>query len=127
MRCRAFGLWLLLAVCTLSTAGLAQAPTTPQTIVWRTSSEYSDYLGVYNEKDMTKKAAGAEKFLVVHADADPVALTTIYKMLFLSYANDSNWAKVVETYNRMNLAPKLTDVEKEHFAKIAETARTLQR
>jgi len=59
---------------------------------------------------------------IEHKNAHPVVLTQIYTMMFLSYANDGNWVKVLETYDRMSLAPKLTDADKERFAKIAELA-----
>ena len=53
-----------------------------------------------------------------------VVLTQVYKVQLLSYANESNWTKVLETYDRISVAPKLTDKEKDQLAKIAEIART---
>jgi hypothetical protein len=106
-----------LALYTLTT--LAQAPT----VKWKSSKEYEDYMHVYNQKDFAKKAAHAEQFFIDHSDADPQALTQVYTMMLLSYANASNWVKVVETYDRINLAPKLTDADKQRFAQSAEIAK----
>ena len=69
-------------------------------------------MGVYNEKDHAKKAAGAEKYFVDHKDADPIALTQIYSMMLLGYANAGNWAKTLDTVERPTLAPNLTPAEK---------------
>ena len=91
----------LLLIGALTTQGFAQDAK------WK-GTEYEDYMGVYNEKDNAKKAAGAEKYFVDHKDADPIALTQIYTMRLLSYANGGNWAKTLETVERANLAPYLT-------------------
>ena len=61
----------LLLIGALTTQGFAQD------VKWK-GTEYEDYMGVYNEKDNAKKAAGAEKYFVDHKDADPIALTQIY-------------------------------------------------
>jgi hypothetical protein len=92
---------------------------------WKDNKEYLDYMGVYEEKDIPKKAASAEKFFVDHKDADPIALTHVFKMMYLAYANAGNWVKVLETYDRMNtLGPKLTDAEKKQYTEIALVAAT---
>jgi len=108
---------LLLAVSTLTAFGQALQPPLNQ-------KQYQDYMVIYGQKHFAKQAESAEKFLIEHKDADPVVLTQVYKVLILSYANDRNWTKVLETYDRISLAPKLTDKEKDQFAKIAEMART---
>jgi hypothetical protein len=113
---RAYWILLLLVLGTLPTIGRAQAPS-PQTTT----------AAISTARGHAKKAASAETFLNEHKDADPTVLTQVYKLMFLSYALDSNWTKVLETYNRMSLAPKLTDDDKEQFAQIAEKARALQR
>ena len=71
----AYWILLLLAVSTLTAFSQAQQPPLGQ-----------------------KKVEFAEKFLIEHKDADPVVLTQVYKLLFLSYANERNWTKVLETY-----------------------------
>ena len=89
----------LLLIGALTTQGFAQD------VKWK-GTEYEDYMGVYNEKDNAKKAAGAEKYFVDHKDADPIALTQIYSMMLLSYANAGNWAKTLETVERANSGPQ---------------------
>lgn len=103
---------------------LAAKPAGQVGVTWKNPKEYEDYKLVYGERDMAKKAAHAEQFIIDHIAADPQALTQVYTMMILAYANDSNWTKVLETYDRISLAPKLTDKEKDQFAKIAEIART---
>lgn len=80
--------------------------------------EYEDYIAIYNEKDPAKKATLAEKYFVDHKAADPIALTQIYDMMLLAYANGGNWAKTLETIERANLAPKLTDDQKKRNTQI---------
>lgn len=106
----------LLLIGALSTQGFAQDPK------WKDVTEYNDYMGVFNEKDFPKKATNAEKFFVDHKDADPIALTQVYQMMILSYANAGNWVKTLETYDRMNIAPKLTDADKKQYLQIAFVA-----
>jgi tetratricopeptide (TPR) repeat protein len=106
----------LLLIGALRTQGFAQDPK------WKDTAEYNDYMGVFNEKDFPKKATNAEKFFVDHKDADPIALTQVYQMMILSYANASNWVKTLETYDRMNIAPKLTDADKKQYLQIAFVA-----
>jgi hypothetical protein len=78
---------------------------------------------VYNERDFARKAALAEQFFVGHKDADPETLTQVYKMMLLAYANSRNWTKTLETFDRISLAPRLTDQERMQFAEIALVAR----
>lgn len=89
---------------------------------WKDTKEYEDYMLVFNEKDFPKKAANAEKFFTDHKDADPIALTQVYQMMLLSYANSQNWAKTIETLDRLSLAPKLTDAEKKQYNQIGLAA-----
>jgi hypothetical protein len=111
----------LLLIGALTTQGFAQdCKPDPK---WK-GTEYEDYMGVYNEKDNVKKAAGAEKYFVDHKDADPIALTQIYTMGLLSYANAGNWAKTLETVERANLATCLTDAEKKRNTQIGLLAAT---
>jgi hypothetical protein len=107
----------LLLIGALTTQGFAQD------VKWK-GTEYEDYMLVYNEKDNAKKAAGAEKYFVDHKDADPIALTQIYSMMLLSYANGGNWAKTLETVERPNLAPNLTPAEKQRYTQIGLLAAT---
>jgi hypothetical protein len=110
------GYWILplLALYTLTTLGQAQP----------SNEKVPNYNVIWAGKnDRTREIANAEKFLVDHKDADPFVLTQVYRFLFVSYVFDSNWTKVLETYDRINLE-KLTDEEKDQFAKIAEIART---
>ena len=92
-------------------------------IRWTNSTEYEDYMVIFNEKDSVKQAAGSERYLTNHKDTNPQILTAVYSMMFRAYANTSNWAKVIETYDRIGLATRLTDSEKKQFAQIAEYAR----
>src|SRR5215471_15851109 len=103
---------LIGALTTPALAQAQQAQPAQQDPKWKDNKEYTDYMSVYDEKDLTKKVANAEKFYVDHKDADPIALTHVFKMMYLGYANASNWAKVLESYDRMGtLGPKLTDAE----------------
>jgi hypothetical protein len=105
----------LLMIVAVAANGFAQ-----QDIKWKDNKEYEDYTAVYNEKDLAKKATLAEKFFVDHKDAVPPALSNMYQMLYLSYANGSNWAKVIETYEKMGtMAPTLPDADKTRFLQIA--------
>jgi hypothetical protein len=113
----------ILLFSSLATSALAQAGQAQQNVKWTDNKEYEDYRTIYGEKDLVTKAGLAEKFLVDHKNADPLALTQVYTVMLLSYANASNWAKVVETYDRINIAPKLTDADKQRFAQIAEIAK----
>jgi hypothetical protein len=112
--------WVLpiLLIGALATPGFSQS----QDPKWKDNKEYEDYIAVYNEKDYAKKAALAEKFFVDHKDADPIALTQVYQMMILSYAQSSNWAKTLETLGRMDLAPKLTDPQKLQYFQIGMLA-----
>jgi hypothetical protein len=111
----------LLLIGALGIQGHAQDPK-QQDPKWKDTTEYNDYMGVFNEKDFPKKAANAEKFFVDHKDADPIALTQVYQMMLLSYANSANWPKTLETLDRMNLAPKLTDADKKQYTQIGLAA-----
>ena len=88
-----------------------------QNIPWK-GTEYEDYIAVYNEKDNAKKATLAEKYFVDHKDAHPTALTQIYDMMLLGYANAGNWAKTLETIERASLAPELTADQKKRNTQI---------
>lgn len=108
----------LVLIAVVAAQGLAQAAA--QEPKWKDSKEYDEYVAVYNEKDNAKKAALAEKFFVDRKDADPIALTNMYQMLYLSYANAGNWAKVLETFEKLEtMAPKTPDAEKSRFLQIA--------
>jgi len=113
----------LLLTGTIATQGFAQqAPPSqaqPPQPKWTDTKEYEDYRQVYDEmKDLVKKAALAEKFFVDHAKADPIALTDMYRMLLLSYANSGNWAKTLETIERPALGPNVTEEEKKRNTQI---------
>ena len=109
----------LLLISAFTTRAFAQDPK------WTDNKEYEDYRAVYDEmKDYVKKAALAEKFFVEHPKADPIALTQMYTMMLLSYANAGNWAKTLETIERPALGPKLTDDEKKRYTQIGLLAAT---
>jgi hypothetical protein len=110
-------------VAPVQVAPVQVAPVQAQRIVWVNSKAYEDFRLIFDEKDDIKKAARAEQFLVDHSNADPTALTNVYSMMFLAYASAGNWAKVLETFDRISLAPKLTDDVKRYFAETASTAR----
>jgi tetratricopeptide (TPR) repeat protein len=103
-------------ICALATSGFAQEPK------WADTKQYEQYMSVFNEKDLPKKAAGAEKFLAENKIADPIIVTQVYQMMLLSYANAGNWAKTLETIERMDIAPKLTDGEKLQYIQIGMVA-----
>jgi hypothetical protein len=116
----ALPLLLIGALTTTALAQAQQAPAAQQEPKWKDTNEYKDYMLVYDEKDHTKKAALAEKFFVDHKDADPIALTDVFKRMYLAYANAGNWPKVLESYDRMGtLGPKLTDADKKQYTEIA--------
>src|SRR5215510_6711345 len=104
--------------------GALATPGFTQDIKWKDTKEYEDYMLVFNEKDFPKKAANAEKFFVDHKDADPIALTQVYQMMLLSYAQSGNWAKTLDTVERQILAPKLGDPEKKQYIQIGLVAAT---
>ena len=112
MRKIAFWALPLFLVAAFTVNGFAQATCNPK---WKDNKEYEDYKVTYDEKDPAKKAALAEKFYVDHKDADPCALTNMYQMMIRAYAGASNWAKTLETVERPNLAPNLTDDDKKLF------------
>src|SRR5262245_11700751 len=116
----------LLLIGALTTPALAQAQQAQPAQAepkWKDNKEYKDYMVVYNEKDPAKKATVAETFFVDHKDADPIALTHVFKMMYLGYANAGNWAKVLDAYDKMGtLGPKLTDAEKQQYTQIALVA-----
>lgn len=111
----------LLLTGSVATQALAQqaqpAQAQPAQPKW-SNEEYTGYRVVYDEKDLVKKAALAEKFFVDHPKADPIALTDMYRMLLLSYANSGNWAKTLETIERPTLGPNLTEEEKKRNTQI---------
>jgi hypothetical protein len=114
----------LVLIAAVAAQGFAQAAAQAQP-KWKDTKEYDDFMTVYKETDFAKKAAAAEKFFTDHKDADPVALTQNFQMMYLSYANASNWAKVMESYDKMGtLAPKLADAEKARFLQVALLAAT---
>ena len=99
-----------------------QAQEKQQDPKWKDTNEYNDYIKCYEEKDAAKKAACAEKFLVDHKDADPIAVTEVYKMMLFGYANSSNWKKTLETIERQSIAPKLTEADKKQYDQIGLVA-----
>jgi hypothetical protein len=115
----------LVLIATVAAQGFAQAAAQEQP-KFKDTKEYDDFIVVFNEKtDFVKKAANAEKFFADHKDADPVALTQMFQMMYLSYANASNWAKVLETYEKMGaLAPKTSEADKARYLQIALLAAT---
>lgn len=119
----------LLLVSALAAPSFAQQ-TDPK---WKDNKEYDDWMLIFNEKDLPKKAANAEKFFTDHKDADPLALTQAYQMMILSYAQGGNWAKTIDTVERMELlAPKLDPATKLQYmgagmvaaANLKNTAKT---
>jgi tetratricopeptide (TPR) repeat protein len=112
----------LLLIGALATPAMAQAQASPAQpfFKWTNDKEYVDYMAVYDENDLVKKAANAEKFFVDHKNADPVPMTDIFRKMYLSYANTGNWGKLIESYDRMaTLGTKLTDAEKNQYTEIA--------
>src|SRR5204862_5340417 len=71
-------------------------------------TEYSAYFnGVYSEKDLAKKVAAGEKFLVDYPNT--VARTQTYMIILLSSAPIPNWQKALDTADKQTqMAPTLT-------------------
>lgn len=114
----------LLLIAALVATALAQAQQSePIVVKWKDSAEYSAYMAVYSQTIAVNRASSAEKFLTEHRDANPAALTTVYKAMFLSYVEMGNWSKVIDTYNRQSLAPNLTEADKQQFEKLTDEAR----
>ena len=114
----------LVLIATVAAQGFAQAAAQDQP-KWKDTKEYDDFMLVYKATDPKEKAANAEKFFTDHKDADPIALTQNFQMMYLSYANAGNWGKVIESYEKMGpLAPRLPDAEKARFLQIALLAAT---
>jgi len=102
---------LLLLVIAFAANGLAQ-----QDIKWKGTEDYNAYMNVYNEKDFAKKAANGEKFLADFKDADPTARQNAYVMMTISYAQGGNWAKALESVDKMStLGPTLDASTKKQF------------
>jgi hypothetical protein len=99
-----------------------QAQPKQQDPKWNDTKEYNDYIAVYEQKDQAKRAEGAEKFFVDHKNADPIALTEVYKYMLFGYANSSNWKKTLETIERQSMAPKLTEADKKQYDQIGLVA-----
>jgi len=85
-------------------------------------AEYKAYMDTcYNEKDLGKKAAGCEKFLVDYKDT--VAKTQSYMQILLSYAQIPNWPKTLETADKQaQIAPTLGVDDKKRVVLIAFAA-----
>lgn len=89
----------LVLVAALAAPGFAQQINDP--------AEYKVYMDtVYNEKDLVKKAAGGEKFLVTYPNT--VARTQTYMQILLSYVQIPSWPKALETADKQaQMAPTL--------------------
>jgi len=85
-------------------------------------TEYKAYFeGVYSEKDLAKKAAAGEKFLVDYPNT--VARNQTYMMILLSYAQIPNWPKALETADKQaQMAPKLEPKDKSQTLLVGMTA-----
>src|ERR1051325_5671498 len=83
----------LVAVLALAAPGLAQQA--------KTTDEYNAYIAFLNETNAAKKAEFAEKFLaeptLTASDFRPI----VYNGLLIAYTNSQNWAKVVETADKL--------------------------
>ena len=109
---------LLLIALVVVPTGRAQS-----TVKFYDSAEYDAFMSARAEKDDLKKAAQGEQFLADFPNADPQLRSEVYSMIFLAYASRNDWAKILETYDRMGLFPKLTGDQKMKFSQIASTAR----
>jgi tetratricopeptide (TPR) repeat protein len=83
--------------------------------------EYGAYLAVLNEKDLTRKSALAEKFLVDYKET--AAKKETYWILILSYAQIPNWAKAMELAEKLpTLAPGFDAAQKSQVLLIGMSA-----
>jgi tetratricopeptide (TPR) repeat protein len=108
------GTLVLLLMGALTLSAFAQIP-------WK-GNEYPGYIALFNEKDPAKQAALAEKYLADHKDAAPEILTQTYQFMLFGYANSGNWPRTLESVERMAVAPKLTDAEKQQYTQIGMLA-----
>src|SRR5215470_14657669 len=94
-------LMLILVVSALPGLGQAAAPQAAQANQPRakTQPEYNAYLALYNEKDPAKKAELGEKFITDFKDSDFVP--NAYKMIINAYSSLKNWAKVMDSADRL--------------------------
>ena len=112
-RTACLGFVALLLVGLLTTAGKAQQI--------NDLAEYNAYVAVINEKDLTRKAALAEKFLVDYKET--AAKKETYWMLILSYAQIPNWAKAMELAEKLpTLAPGFDAAQKDQVLLIGMSA-----
>jgi tetratricopeptide (TPR) repeat protein len=83
--------------------------------------EYDAYVAVINEKDLLKKSALAEKFLVDYKES--AAKKETYWILILSYAEIPNWAKAMELAEKLPaLAPGFDAAQKNQVLLIGMNA-----
>jgi tetratricopeptide (TPR) repeat protein len=103
--------WLVMGA--LAISGKAQQINDPR--------EYDAYMAVFNEKDLTRKSALAEKFLVDYKET--AAKKETYWMLILSYADLPNWPKAMELAEKLpTLAPGFDAAQKNEVLRIGMTA-----
>src|SRR5437016_3814184 len=97
---------LILAVSALpSFAQAAPAQAQAKQPAAKTKAEYDAYLAFYNEKDPKKKADLGEKFLADPAFKESDFIPNAHTMIIKAYADDKNWAKVMEAADRAAARP----------------------
>jgi tetratricopeptide (TPR) repeat protein len=99
----------LLLISALALPGLTQ-----QAPAYKSTAEGNAYLTLYNEQNPQKKAELGEKFLTDFKDSDfrPQA----FQMVIRSYANAQNWAKVMETADKLSTLVPNADNNTKLFA-----------
>jgi hypothetical protein len=108
-----------LALASLLVLGALATPGKAQQINDRI--EYDAYIAVLNEKELTRKSALAEKFLVDYKET--AAKNETYWMLILSYAQIPNWPKAMDLAEKLpGLAPGFDAAQKNQVLMIGMSA-----
>jgi len=99
-------LLLILILGVSALPGFSQAPAAQaKAPAAKTQAEYDAYKAVYDEKDPKKKAELGEKFLANPAFKESDFIPNTHTIIITSYANDKNWAKVMEAADRAAVLP----------------------
>jgi hypothetical protein len=98
---------LVLAVSAVSGFGQAAQGRTPAP---KTPAEFNAYTAAYNEKDPAKKAELAEKFIGDFKDSE--LLSGAYSMVISGSMNSKNWAKAMESADKVSVLPGVDDKTK---------------
>jgi hypothetical protein len=76
----------------------------------KTPAEFTAYTAAYNEKDPAKKAELAEKFITEFKDSE--LLSGAYSMVISGSMNSKNWAKAMESADKVSALSGVDDKTK---------------